>query len=106
MQAQDGALAVQIVAAGRAISRSSKVPTRTNTRCGRDSDSLNRCVPQVGQNRRCIRLPLSAMLAKSRVSPVIDSPAVGKQMFTVAFPAAMNWHTRHQQTRVVIGSAS
>jgi hypothetical protein len=26
-------------------------------------------------------------------------------MFTVPLPAPMYWHTRHQQTRVVIGAA-
>jgi hypothetical protein len=50
-------------------------------------------------------LPLSATLTKSRVSPVIDMPAVGKQTFTAALPAAMNWQTRHQQKRAVMGSA-
>lgn len=106
MHAHRGALAVQIVAAGWARSGSSKVPTRTNTRCGRDSASLNICVPQTGQNRRCILLPLSAVLTKSRNSPVTDNPSDGKQVLTAAFPVAKYWHTRHQQSRVMIGSAS
>ncbi len=106
MHAHDGALLVQIVADGRAISRSSKVPARTKIRCGRDSASLNRCVPQDGQKRLCMRLPLSATLTKSRVSPATAKPAVGKQTPTAAFPAAMYWQTRHQHSRVTIGSAS
>jgi len=61
--AQEGARAVQITASGRAISGSSRLPARTKTKCGRDSASLNRWVPQTGQKRRCMRLPLSATLA-------------------------------------------
>ena len=60
MQAQLGAAAVQMVMAGRATSGSSRVPARTNTRCGRASLALNSWVPQTGQKRRCITLPLSA----------------------------------------------
>jgi hypothetical protein len=85
MQAHDGALAVQIVASGQGTSVSSKVPARTNIRCGRESASLNRCVPHDGQKRLCILLPLSAMLTKSRVSPWTDMPAEGKQTPTAAF---------------------
>src|SRR3954468_16507371 len=104
--AHDGALLVQIVAAGLAISGSSSVPARTKIRCGRTSASLNRWVPQVGQKRRCILLPLSARLWKSLVVPVIAIPADGKQTLTAALPAAKYWQTRHQQSRVRIGSAS
>ncbi len=60
--AQVGACAAQIVMAGRAISGSSSVPARTKIRCGRASAWLNRCVPQAGQKRRCMMLPLSATL--------------------------------------------
>src|SRR5262245_55287658 len=105
-QAHDGALAVQIVAAGLAISGSSSVPARTKIRCGRASASLNRCVPHAGQKRRCILFPLSAVLWKSEVVPVIDIPAVGKQTLTAALPVAMYWQSRHQHSRVMIGSAS
>jgi len=62
MQAHVGALAVQMVIAGFASSGSSNVPTRTKIRWGRASASLNSGVPQRGQKRRCIRLPLSATL--------------------------------------------
>jgi hypothetical protein len=53
-----------------------------------------------------MRFPLSATLTKSRGSPEIDIPDEGKQTLTAAFPAAMNWHTRHQQSLVMMGSAS
>ena len=52
-----------------------------------------------------MRLPLSAMLTKSRVSPETVIPDEGKQTLTAAFPAAMNWQKRHQQSLVVMGSA-
>ena len=62
IHAQEGAFSVQIVISGRAISGLSNVPARTNTRCGLESASLNRCVPHSGQKRRCILFPLSATL--------------------------------------------
>jgi hypothetical protein len=37
---------------------------------------------------------------------VIDIPADGKQTLTAALPVAMYWQSRHQQSRVTIGSAS
>jgi hypothetical protein len=89
MHAQLGACEAQIVVAGLAISRSSRVPLRTNTRCGRASAALNRCVPQVGQNLRCITLPLSATLRKSRNSPLTTIALLAKHVFTVALPAPM-----------------
>jgi len=91
---------------GFAFSGSSSVPALRINRCGRASDMLVTGVPHCSQNRRCILLPLSATLSKSRDSPVIVIPAEGKQTLTAAFPAAMNWQTRHQQRRVVIGAAS
>jgi len=87
MQAQRGALDVQIVIAGLARFGSSNVPTRTKTRCGRASASLNNGVPQFGQNRRCMRLPLSATLEKSLVFPVTLNVAVRKHAPTVPLPA-------------------
>jgi hypothetical protein len=105
MHAQLGACETQIVVAGLAISRSSRVPLRTNTRCGRASAALNTCVPQVGQKLRCITLPLSATLRKSRSSPLTTIASLAKHVFTVALPAPMYWHTRHQHTRVTIGAA-
>jgi hypothetical protein len=106
MQAQRGALDVQMVIAGLALFGSSKLPTRTNIKCGRASASLNKGVPQVEQNRRCIRLPLSAMLAKSVVLPTTLNVAVRKQAPTVPLPAPKYWQSRHQQVRVVIGGSS
>ena len=105
MQAHEGARSVQIVAAGRASSALSSVPALTKIKCGRASASLKRRVPHRGQKRRCIVFPLSAMLMKSRVSPEIDIPATGKQTLTAAFPVAMYWQTRHQQSRVVMGGS-
>jgi hypothetical protein len=61
MQAQVGAEDTQIDELGLAISGSSRVPLRTKIKCGRDSASLNIGVPQVGQNRLCIEVPLSAI---------------------------------------------
>ncbi len=61
-QAHPGARPAQIVAAGFAISGSSSVPARAKTSRGRDSDAVKTCVPQTGQNRRCIFDPLSATL--------------------------------------------
>jgi len=94
-----------MVIAGLATLGSSKVPTRTKIRCGRASDSLNMGVPQSGQNRRCIRLPLSAKLEKSLVFPATLNVAVRKQAPTVPLPAPRYWQSRHQQTRVVIGGS-
>jgi len=62
-------------------------------------------VPQLGQKRRCIMLPLSAMLRKSRSSPWIVTASLGKHAFTVALPAPIYWQTRHQHVRVTIGGA-
>ena len=106
MQAQRGALDVQIVTAGLTRFGSSKVPTRTKIRRGRASASLKSGVPQAGQNRRCIRLPLSATLEKSCVSPTTLNASVRKQAPTVPLPAPRYWQSRHQHTRVVIGGSA
>ena len=105
MQAHNGALDVQIVIAGLARFGSSKVPTRTKIRCGRTSASLEIGVPQSAQNLRCIRLPLSEMLAKSLVLPTSLNAAVWKQALTVPLPAPKYWQSRHQHTRVTIGAS-
>jgi len=106
MQAQCGALDVHIVIAGLARLGSSKVPTRTKIRCGRASASLKIGVPQSGQNRRCIRLPLSATLEKLLVFPTTLNVAVRKQAPTVPLPPPRYWQSRHQHTRVVIGGSA
>ena len=62
IDAQDGALRVQIVIIGLAISGSSSVPKRIVSRCGRASDCVVTGVPHCGQKRRCMRLPLAARL--------------------------------------------
>jgi len=105
MQAQRGALDVQIVDAGLTRFGSSKVPTRTKIKCGRASASLQSGVPQAGQNRRCIRLPLSATLEKSLVFPMSLNASVRKQAPTVPLPAPRYWQSRHQHTRVVSGGS-
>ena len=105
MQAQRGALDVHIVIAGLARFGSSKVPARTKIKCGRASASLKSGVPQFVQNRRCIRLPLSATLEKSLVCPVTLNPAVRKAAPTVPLPAPRYWQSRHQHTRVTMGGS-
>lgn len=62
IHAQAGAIFVHMVACGAAVAGSSSVPTRMKIKCGRESASLNMAVPQDGQNVRCMRLPLSAVL--------------------------------------------
>jgi hypothetical protein len=41
----------------------------------------------------------------SRTSPLTFTASLGKQTFTVPLPAPMYWQTRHQQARVIRGSA-
>ena len=106
MHAHRGALDVQIVIAGLARFGSSNVPARTKIKCGRVSASLKRGVPQSGQNRRCIRFPLSATLKKSLVRPIILNVAARKQAPTVPLPAPKYWQSRHQHTRVVMGGSA
>jgi hypothetical protein len=38
--------------------------------------------------------------------PSMLNASLGKATLTVALPAPMNWHTRHQQVRAAMGSAS
>jgi len=95
-----------MVIAGLARFGSSKVPTRTNIKWGRASASLKSGVPQSAQNRRCIRLPLSATLEKSLVLPATLNAAVRKQAPTVPLPAPRYWQSRHQHARVTIGASA
>jgi hypothetical protein len=88
MHAHDGAESVQIVSEGRANSGSSRVPARRIIKCGRASDELVTGVPQRSQNCRRMRLPLSAILAKSRSGPVTATAEAANTRFTVALPAA------------------
>ena len=62
MHAHRGALDVQILVLGVTDDGSSSVPARTTVYCGLPDESANRWQPQLGQNRRLIRLPLSAAL--------------------------------------------
>src|ERR1700733_2041928 len=86
-QAQAGALLAQMFIAGRTDDGSSRVPTRTTVNCGRPDELANRCEPQLGQNRRRISLPLSAVVTYSVSWPELSSPDVGTSMFTVPFAA-------------------
>ena len=90
MHAHDGALLAQIVADGRAISRSSRVPARTKIRCGRASASLNRWVPQDGQ-KRARALMRSPQLGQKMVSgigsPVASVEANGYHLRPMEPPA-------------------
>src|SRR5262249_24910638 len=61
-QAQSGALPVQMVTCGLPRLGSSRVPARAPIWCLRVSAWVNIGVPQVGQNVRCISVPLSAWL--------------------------------------------
>ena len=106
MHAHAGAESVQIVVAGCTELGSSSVPARRINKWGRDSAALVTGVPQRSQNWRCIRLPLSAKLTKSRKGPVIATAPAGNTTLTVPLPAARNWQSRHQQTRVAMGSAA
>jgi hypothetical protein len=106
MQAQPGADSVHIVISGRATPGSSKVPARRISRFGRASVALLTGVPQAGQNRRRIVLPLSAVLTYSVVLPMMETAALGKIAFTVPLPAAKYWQSRHQHTRTATGSAA
>src|SRR5258708_3760950 len=106
MWPQLGADAVQMKPRGPPISRSSKLPTRTTMASGRLDDSLNSGVPHLGQKRRRIMLPLSAVLTYSATSPVKVKLAVLKIALTEALPVARYWQSRHQQARTAIGGSS
>lgn len=102
--AQFGALAAQIFITGCTDEGSSKLPTRITVNSGRADELPKRCEPHRGQKRRLIWLPLSAVLVNSLSSPEISSASVGTKALTEPL-AARCWQCRHQQTRVVIGSA-
>jgi aldose 1-epimerase len=91
---------------GAAMSGSSSAPARTMVMCGRGSAVLNSGVPHLGQNLRCMRVPLSASLAKSVVSPVTSNVSVASSTLIAAFPQAQYWQSRHQQARTAIGGPS
>jgi hypothetical protein len=103
---QRGADAVQIKLAGRPISVSSNAPAWTTMRSGWLSASLNSGVPHLGQKRRRIALPLSAVLTYSLTSPVILKLSVLKITLIDALPDERYWQSLRQQARVAIGSWS
>ncbi|MCF3947443.1 hypothetical protein L2A60_12220 [Acidiphilium iwatense] len=100
---QEGEDAVQIKFSGRPISGSSNAPTRTTIRFGRDSDSLNNGVPHLGQKRRRMTLPLSALLTYSLTSPVISKASVLNIALIDALPEDRYWQSLHQQARTATG---
>jgi hypothetical protein len=71
---------------------------------GLTSAAVKSGVPHFGQKRRKMILPLAAALPYMLVSPVTVKESVGKNTFTVPLPDAMYWQSRHQHTRVTIGS--
>src|SRR5258708_32435871 len=103
MNPQLGADAVQMNPAGRPISGSSNAPARTTMRSGWPSASLNNGVPHLGQKRRRITLPLSAVLTYSLTSPGILKLSVLKIALMDALPDEGYWQTLDQQARVPTG---
>jgi len=89
---------------GRTAEGSSRVPARTTVNCGRAEVTANRCEPQPGQNLRQVLLPLSAVHTYSLSVPELSRAADGTSTLTVPL-AAIRWQSRHQHTRVAIGSA-
>ena len=105
MHAQPGALAAQMFTLGRTDEGSSRFPARITRNCGRADEKANRCVPQLGQNCRVTRLPLSALFVCAASGPETASASAGTRTLTVPF-AARCWQSRHQHTRVASGSAA
>ena len=62
MQAHAGAQDAQMLVLGVTEDGSSSVPARTTVYCGLPEESANRWHPQLGQKRRLIWFPLSAVL--------------------------------------------
>ena len=83
--------------AGRPISGSSRAPARTTTKSGRHVASLNGGVPHVGQKRRRITLPLSALLMYSVVEPEISRLLLANMRLIEALPDDTYWQSLHQQ---------
>ena len=92
--------------AGPPTSRSSRAPTRTTIISVREEEWLNKGVPHLGQKRRRMVLPLSAVLTYSPTSPMSLKLSVLKIALTDAFPLARYWQSRHQQARTAIGGWS
>jgi dethiobiotin synthetase len=92
--------------AGPPTSRSSSAPTRTTINSGRLDEWLNNGVPHLGQKRRRMVFPLSAVLMYSPTSPVSVKPSVLKIALIDALPAARYWQSRHQQARTAMGAWS
>lgn len=91
---------------GLPLSGSSNAPTRTTMRSGRFSASLNSGVPHLGQKRRRMVFPLSAVLTCSLTSPARLKPAVLKIALIDALPDDRYWQSLHQQARVATGGCA
>jgi len=92
-----------MVAAGRAISGSSKLPARTKIRCGRDFG-----LAEQGRTANRAKPPMHDVAAVGLghvvAQPALDGdPSRRKQTFTLPLPVARYWHTRHQHTRATSG---
>src|SRR6187402_1589654 len=103
-QAQEGALALQILAVGLINDGLSSVPRRTTVKPALPVESAKRWLPQRAQNRRVIWLPLSEPLVCSLGVPEISIACVGKIALTVPLDE-IRWQFAHQQTRDPTGSA-
>ena len=103
MQAQLGALDAHMLIAGAIEDGSSKVPNRTTRNCGLADEFANKWLPHLGQKWRVISLPLSALLLKLLMAPLISMAVLGKIAFAVPLPDIF-WQTRHQQIRATSGS--
>jgi hypothetical protein len=68
--------------------------------------SLNSGVPHVGQKRRRMTLPLSALLTYSVVGPETLRLLLAKMRLIEALPDEMYWQSLHQQARVETGGLS
>src|SRR6185503_2021834 len=95
---------VQIVIWGTIRFGSSRAPARMKIRCGRDSALLNKGVPHLGQNPRCMRLPLSAMLSCQLTLPSTENESERKHTLTMPFPPLKYWQRRHQQALAARGA--
>jgi hypothetical protein len=73
-----GAIDVQIVDSGDILFGSSRVPTLTAVKCGLLCEVMSTCVPHMGQSRRYMTFPLSAMYSNSLTLPSTPNVAVLK----------------------------
>ena len=58
-----------------------------------------------GQNPRCMRLPLSAMLSCQLTLPCTENESERKHTLTMPFPPLRYWQRRHQHTLAARGAS-